>query len=206
MLNWMDRDLADFRSRHGDAPDHVVWARCCGTANAYRARDADFRGVVDLIAMKAYFYSPDGSGVSKVEEIPQALARRREACARSVGRTGRRRQRRTHAGIFRRRHSAGRGLVKGLREAVASRRIYPVLLSSALHNVGSDALLNFLAEIFPCPCGRGKARCHKTADHSGDAAKRGISEQRSRSPFSFSKRLPIHLPDASPISKLCPAC
>ena len=33
-----------------------------------------FRGVIDLVAMKAHFYQPDGDGKATIEEIPAALA------------------------------------------------------------------------------------------------------------------------------------
>jgi elongation factor G len=38
-------------------------------------------------------------------------------------------------------------LKKGLREAVLAKRLFPVLLSSALHNIGSDAMLNLMVDI-----------------------------------------------------------
>ena len=33
-----------------------------------------FRGVIDLVTMKAHLYTPDGDGKPKVEEIPAELA------------------------------------------------------------------------------------------------------------------------------------
>ena len=38
-----------------------------------------FRGVVDLITMKALIYTPDGNGIAKIEEIPQAMAEEAKA-------------------------------------------------------------------------------------------------------------------------------
>ncbi len=76
-------------------------------------------------------------------------------------------------------------LKKGLREAVVAKRIFPILLSSALHNVGSDAILNFMAEIFPSPAGRGKVAGHKTPDHKGDTVERKIADSEPLSVFVF---------------------
>ncbi len=42
-------------------------------------------------------------------------------------------------------------IIDGLRQAIRERRIYPVLCGSALHNVGSDLLMNFIVENFPAP-------------------------------------------------------
>jgi len=49
-----------------------------------------------------------------------------------------------------------------------------VMLSSALHNIGSDAVLNLMVAIFPSPAARGKIVCHKTADHKGEAVERAM--------------------------------
>ena len=60
-----------------------------------------------------------------------------------------------------------------------------MLLSSALHNIGSDAILNFLAEIFPSPASRGKAIGHKTPDHKGETVERKIADSEPLSIFVF---------------------
>lgn len=60
-----------------------------------------------------------------------------------------------------------------------------MLLSSALHNIGSDALLNFLVEIFPSPAARGKSTCHKTPDHKGETLERKIADSEPLTIFAF---------------------
>ncbi|MGH9759003.1 MAG: hypothetical protein ACRD4M_14795, partial [Candidatus Acidiferrales bacterium] len=57
-----------------------------------------------------------------------------------------------------------------------AKKVFPVLLSSALHNIGSDALLNFIAEIFPAPAERGKAAGYKNAERSGEQIERQIAD------------------------------
>src|SRR6266702_3727512 len=42
--------------------------------DAHVGTQRGFRGVIDLVAMKAHFYAPDGDGNPKIEEIPAALA------------------------------------------------------------------------------------------------------------------------------------
>ncbi len=82
-------------------------------------------------------------------------------------------------------------LKKGLREAVLAKRIFPVLLSSALHNIGSDAILNFLVEIFPSPAARGKAIGPQDARPQGRDHRTQDCATPSRSRFSCSRRSPI---------------
>ena len=92
-------------------------------------------------------------------------------------------------------------LKKGLREEVRDRKIFPVLLSSALHNIGSDAILNFLVEIFPSPAVRGKAHRPQDAGSQGRHASSGRSPTSEPLPCSFSRRSPIPSPDESIISR-----
>ena len=56
-----------------------------------------------------------------------------------------------------------------------AKRLFPVLLSSALRNIGSDAILNFIADIVPSPAARGKIAGNKQSDGKGEAVERKIS-------------------------------
>ena len=67
-------------------------------------------------------------------------------------------------------------LMLGLRLAFQTRRIFPVLLSSALHNIGSDAILNLLVDVFPDPA----ARVQAPAVSASPAGKASPSSGRSR--------------------------
>jgi len=93
------------------------------------------------------------------------------------------------AGVFRQGHAAVEDLQKGLREELRDKKIFPVLLSSALHNIGSDAILNFCAEIFPSPAVRGKATGHTTPQHPGEhlseRMERNIADSEPLSIFAF---------------------
>ena len=59
-----------------------------------------------------------------------------------------------------------------------------MLLSSALHNIGSDAILNFVAEIFPSPAFRGKLAGHASSDGKGEV-ERKIADSEPVSLFVF---------------------
>jgi len=183
VMNWMDRDLADFDRAMESLQN--AFGRGVVALQMPIGRERGFRGVVDLISMKAYFYEPDGSGVAKVEEIPQALADDAKLAHEALVELVAEGNDELMQEFFDEGTLPVVDLVKGLREAVAQRRIFPVLLSSALHNIGSDALLNFVAEILPSPCGRGKCTCHKGADHSGDAIERGVSSAEPLAVFVF---------------------
>jgi len=59
-----------------------------------------FRGVIDLVAMKAHLYTPDGDGKPSIEEIPAALAGDAKELTKTR-RNDRRRRRRNDGRVFR---------------------------------------------------------------------------------------------------------
>src|SRR6204780_1714173 len=68
LLNWMDRDLASFERAMNSLEQ--VFGRGAVPMQLPIGAERHFRGVVDLISMKALIYSPDGSGQATIEAIP----------------------------------------------------------------------------------------------------------------------------------------
>ncbi len=73
VVNWMDRDLASFERALESLQQ--VFGRGVVPLQLPIGSEKGFRGVVDLIAMKALIYTPDGDGKAKVEEIPERTCR-----------------------------------------------------------------------------------------------------------------------------------
>ena len=113
-----------------------------------------FRGVVDLLGMKAYTYQADGSGKFKEEEIPGEVKERaaelHHALVEAVAESD--------DALLERYLESGtlppEDLRAGLRSAVISRRLFPVLCGSATKNVGVQPLLNVIVECGPSPLDR----------------------------------------------------
>lgn len=113
--------------------------------------EAGFRGVVDLLAMKAYTYQPDGSGKFTEGEVPAELKERAgalhhalvEAVAESDDTLL---ERYLESGTL-----SPEDLRAGLRSAVINRRLFPVLCGSATKNIGVQPLLNVIVECCPSP-------------------------------------------------------
>ena len=71
-INWMDRELASYeRAMESIAR---VFGRNVVPVQLPIGAEKSFRGVVDLLTMKAHVYTPDGDGKPKIEEIPAELA------------------------------------------------------------------------------------------------------------------------------------
>jgi elongation factor G len=183
VLNWMDRDLASFERAMSSLEQ--VFGRGAVPIQLPIGSEKNFRGVVDLISMKALIYAPDGCGKAKVEEIPAELAERAKAAHEALVEMVAEGDDELMQEFFDKGTLPVEDLKKGLREAVIAKRLFPVLVSSALHNIGSDAILNFLIEIFPSPAFRGKLTGHKSPDPKGEAVERAIADSEPASLFIF---------------------
>jgi elongation factor G len=183
IINWMDRELASFER----ALDSLqkVFGRGVVPVQLPIGQEKSFKGVVDLIAMKALLYTPDGDGKAKMEEIPADLAEEAKAAHEALVEMVAEGDDKLMQEFFDEGTLPVEDLKKGLREAVLAKRIFPVLLSSALHCIGCDAILNFIVEILPSPAARGKATGHKSPDHKGDTADRKIADSEPLSIFVF---------------------
>jgi elongation factor G len=183
LLNWMDRDLASFERALGSLEQ--VFGRGVVPIQLPIGAERGFRGVVDLVSMKALMYALDGDGKAKTEEIPAALAEAAKDAHEKLVEMVAEGDDALMQEFFDEGTLPVADLKKGLREAVLAKRILPVLLSSALHNIGSDAILNFLVDIFPSPGFRGKAAGHKTPDQKDETVERKIADSEPVSLFVF---------------------
>jgi len=71
VLTWMDRELSDF----GRCMESLVelFGRSVVALQMPIGTEKGFRGVIDLVSMKAHLYNPDGDGKATIENIPDAL-------------------------------------------------------------------------------------------------------------------------------------
>lgn len=183
VLNWMDRELASFERSLSSIQQ--TFGRGVVPVQLPIDAERNFRGVVDLIAMKALVYASDGDGKGKVEEIPTDLAEEAKTAHEALVEMVAEGDDALLQEFFDKGTLPPEDLKKGLRQAVFAKRIFPVLVSSALRNIGGDAILNFLFEIFPSPAARGKMTGHNTPDHKGESIERKIADSEPVSIFVF---------------------
>ena len=91
VINRMDRDLANFA--HAVESVQQVFGRSAVPIHLPIGADKTFRGLIDLMTMKALIYTPDGDGRAKIEEIPGGHGGGGQGGARDAGRDGGRRRR-----------------------------------------------------------------------------------------------------------------
>jgi len=154
VINKLDRERASFERAVESVQE--IFGRAAVPVQLPLGSERNFRGVIDLVAMKAYTYEPDGNGKGTEGDIPadrtDAAQKAHEALIEMIAEGNDA----LMEEFFEKGTLAAEHMVEGLRDAVHQRRIYPILGASAGRNMGSDLLLNFLVANMPAPVDRGK--------------------------------------------------
>ncbi len=183
VINWMDRELASFE--RALASIQQVFGRSVVSLQLPLGEEKAFRGVIDLISMKAHVYQSDGDGKAKVEEIPGELADAAKEAHEKLVEMVAEGDDKLMEEFFEKGTLPPEDLTLGLRDAVQAKRIFPVLLTSALRNIGSATLLNALVELFPGPADKGKVAGYTQPDRKGETLERKISDTEPAAIFVF---------------------
>jgi elongation factor G len=141
------------------------WGRSCVPVQLPISDAQGFHGVVDLVTMEAYTYTPGGDGRGKVSaEIPASLAAdakaRHEALVELVAEG----KDELMEEYFEKGTIPEDHLIAALHEAIREDRIFPVLFSSGLANMALDHLLDFLKVYAPSPVERAPITGKPAAD------------------------------------------
>jgi elongation factor G len=179
VVNKLDRERADFNRALESINE--IFGRAAVPIQIPLGSERNFNGVVDLIRMKAYTYTADGDGKGKEGDVPASLAgtvqKAHDALVEMVAEGNDA----LMEEFFEKGTLQPEQIVHGLKSAVREMRIFPVLCSSALHNVGTDLILNFISENLPAPTERDPV----AATGDGKEVERRISESDPPSLFVF---------------------
>jgi elongation factor G len=181
VVNQLDRDRASFE-RTLDAL-RAAYGRTVIPVQLPIGEEKNFRGLVDLVRMKAYLYDPDGSGKAKEAEIPadlqDAAAKAHEALIEMVAEGNDR----LMEEFFDKGTIPLEDFAPGLKQAIVEKRLYPVLVSAGLLNIASENLLNFLVDYLPAPLERGEVE--GLDREGGEPVKRPIADGQPASSYVF---------------------
>jgi len=116
--------------------------------------ERNFKGIVDIVAMKAHTFPADGSGKPTEGDVPAdmsgAATTAREALIEMVAEAD--------DALMEKFFDAGtltqEELVTGLKRAVAAARVFPLLVTSATVNIGMQPLLDAIVTYVPTPAER----------------------------------------------------
>ncbi len=142
---------------------HNRWGRTC-TPVQMPIADADgFHGVVDLVTMTTYFYTPGGDGRGKTGEMPGNLAAQAKAAHEALVELVAEGKDELMEEFFEKGTIPEDHLIAALHEAIREDRIFPVLFASGGMNVATDHLLDFLKVYAPAPVERAPIPVHPPA-------------------------------------------
>ncbi|HEV2326268.1 MAG TPA: GTP-binding protein, partial [Terracidiphilus sp.] len=130
---------------------HERWGRTCTPVQLPIVDAQGFHGVVDLVTMTSYFYTPNGDGRGKTGEMPANLAAQAKAAHEALVELVAEGKDELMEEFFEKGTIPEDHLIAALHEAIREDRIFPVLFSSGGTNVATDHLLDFIKVYAPSP-------------------------------------------------------
>ena len=151
VLNRLDRDRASL-SRSLDSL-HETLGRTVVPIQLPIGDEKEFRGVVDLVAMQALTFAPDGQAPS-AGEVPAALADEAAAARETLIELVAEADDALMEHFFESGTLTQEQLEAGLRTATAGRHLFPLVCTSATVDIGMQPLLDAILAYLPSPAQR----------------------------------------------------
>ena len=130
MINKLDRERSSFERTLENVQS--VFGRTAFRSNLPIGAEREFKGIVDLIRMKAYTYTPDGDGKGKESEIPANLAEAAQKAHEALIEMVAEGNDKLLEEFFEKGTLPTDEIIEGLRDAVRQMRIYPVFVRLGL--------------------------------------------------------------------------
>lgn len=158
VVSKLDRERADFERTLGEIREQI-------DEKAIPMQwpigiESGFKGVVDLVHMKAHLYKGDDSGDVTEAEVPASVledaTKAREALVEAVAETSDELMESffEHGGL------TDAELESGLASAFRTGRLVPVYCTAAISNIGVRSLMDEVVADFPTPLDRGDVGAH----------------------------------------------
>jgi elongation factor G len=152
VINKLERERSDFSRAMASVQETL--GRTPVPIQIPMGAEREFTGIVDLVRMKAYTYAAGGDGKGKEGDIPANLADAAQKAHEALVEMVAEGNDALMEEFFEKGTLAPEQILEGLRQGVRDLRICPVLCASALQNVGTDLMLNFIVENLPSPVDR----------------------------------------------------
>ncbi|WP_114207907.1 elongation factor G [Acidisarcina polymorpha] len=180
VVNKLDRDTGKRASSGSDCLDEAL-ALLDGLRNSFgrnvvpvqlpigmggAGSGAPFTGVIDLVSMKAFLYPAGGNGKGTLGEIPPELLETAKSAHEALVELVAEGKDELMEEFFAEGTIPEEHLISALHEAIREDRIFPVLFTAALPNIGTDRLLEFLRVYAPAPVERAPIAARSNASQS----------------------------------------
>jgi elongation factor G len=148
-INKLDRERSDFQRTVDNIIE--VFGRHCLPIYLPIGTERDFNGIVDVISLKAFNYTPDGDGKGAEIPIPASMADQAKAAHDALIEM----VAEGNDALMEKFFDAGtlpvEDIMFGLHESVKEDKIFPIMCGSALRNIGTDLVMEFLQAFCPNP-------------------------------------------------------
>ena len=181
VVNRMDRDRAD-ADRVLESVEKA-FGRNVVPLQLPIGKEKGFSGIVDLVRMKAYTYDLGGSGKGKEVEIPPNLGQAAKDGHEKLVEMIAEGKDELMEEFFETGTIPEEHLIPALHEAIREDKIFPVLFTSGLGNVGVDKLMDFIVDY--TPLGTEHTALHGVAGSNGQAPERHVADSDALSLFVF---------------------
>jgi elongation factor G len=162
VVNKMDRERADFEQAVSSINE--AFGRAAVPVQIPIGSERNFKGVIDLVHMRAYTYEGDGSGKPVEGEIPADLKDAAQAAREKIIDVVAESSETLMEKYFADGTLSDEDLIPGIKAAVRERRLFPIFAASGIQNIGIQPLLTELVELAPEPDEVGPAKGHPNPD------------------------------------------
>jgi elongation factor G len=114
-------------------------------------KEKNFRGVVDLVTLKAYSYELGGNGTGKEIEIPADMKEEAQAQHEKLVELVAEGNDALLEEFFEKGTIPEEDLIPALHNAIREDKIFPVIFGSGLGNIGADRVMDFIVDYTPAP-------------------------------------------------------
>jgi elongation factor G len=114
-------------------------------------KEKNFRGVVDLVTLKAYTYELGGNGKGKEIEIPADMKDEVQAQHEKLVELVAEGNDALLEEFFEKGTIPEEDLIPALHNAIREDKIFPVIFGSGLGNIGADRVMDFIVDYTPAP-------------------------------------------------------
>ncbi|HEY4011269.1 MAG TPA: elongation factor G, partial [Acidobacteriaceae bacterium] len=172
VMNQLDHPKADSRTGRMEMLEAIRtrWGRQVVPVQLPILDEKGFHGVVDLVTMDAFLYTPNGDGRGTKGAIPRAMEADAKAAHEALIELVAEGKDELMEEFFAVGTIPEEHLIAALHEAIREDRIFPVLYVSGLRNVGTDHLLDFLKLYAPSPVERGEVRMRSAGKSAGNGS------------------------------------
>ncbi len=170
-ISKMDRERADFQAAVQSVRDALGISPCLISIPI--GKESGFKGVVDLLSMKALVYDDDGSGNFKTEDIPSDMAEEAEDARRQLVEAVAESNDELLEKYLEEKEISAKEISEALAEGVKTGMVYPLLVGSSVKGIGVKLLLDVIADTGPSPLDRAKV---KGTDKDGKEKERECTE------------------------------